>query len=80
MSNFRFYSRLILSLESDSSRKNLFLNVGCCWEGKLSIHEMDEKKKVESLIVATCTWKIYFAISKLLENMQNQLDAAGAAQ
>ena len=45
MSFYRLYSGLKLSFKHNSARKNLFLSVCRCWDGRLPLRVMDQKFK-----------------------------------
>ena len=68
---FRLYPELKMSFEHNSVRKNLFLSAYFCWDSRISLREMDQKKKlVEPFVMETRTWTLYFATPKYSDYMQ----------
>ena len=60
-----------MTFKHNSVRKNLFLSACFCWDSRLSLREMDQKLfLVDSLVMETLVWTLYFVTPKFLDCMQ----------
>ena len=76
---FRLYPGLKMSFENNSVRKNLFLSACFCWDSRLSLREMNQKRKLRGLIGYgnSCLGSV-FRYSKVFGLHAILHDAAGA--
>ena len=72
ISVFRLYTGLKMTFEHNGVRKNLILSACFCWDSGLSLREMDQNflKLVDSLVMETPIWTLYFVTPKYSDCMQ----------
>ena len=71
ISVFQLYPGLKMSFKHNSVRKNLILNACFCWDSGISLREMDKKFKfVDSLVIETLIWTLFFVTSKYSDYTQ----------